>query len=165
MCCSTFSASGSGSICIDGFVRSHFYYGCGGTTVAHPATNHICSRYRSERMSNLPNDEAKLWMRGEQLADAFLETRFVVVEEADLDRGDLALRIDQIRARHAFHRVRARCRARLIEDDRERRRRLLEESLGVGALLVDVDGDDRETATTVFLLHFVHPRKGAPAWP
>jgi hypothetical protein len=50
-----------------------------------------------------------------------------------------------------------------IVDDREAGWIGLQEAIGIRALLVDVDGDHREAAIAVSLLHVVHPWKRAPA--
>src|SRR5260221_703463 len=54
-------------------------------------------------------------------------------------------------------------RAGRIEDHRECRRILGEEPLGVGALLVDIDGDGDEPAAGVALVQLVHPWERAAA--
>ena len=76
----------------------------------------------------------------------------------------LPLAVDEVGARHALHGVGRGRRAGFVEGDREIRRVLREELVGVGALLVDVDADDHESLAAVLLLHLVHPGKRSPAW-
>src|ERR1044072_2555003 len=96
MCCVSFVSSGSASKRIDGRARSPLSHGFGGA-ISEPTAGATMAQTATSRS-----------MLREQRTDARLDVVATLVVKALLDRDDVALAIDQERARHAFHVVRCR---------------------------------------------------------
>src|SRR6478735_7256914 len=123
----------------------------------------------SRRVTRIGNSPWKTIQRsrnsaaGQQCLDALLELAATAFKEAALDEDHVAAGIDQIGSGHALHAERGGRRSGFIEDDWKACRQLRQEFVGVGALLVDVDRNDRQALSAILLLHVVHPRKRAAA--
>src|SRR5882672_6123619 len=118
---------------MSGRARLPLSHGLGGSMVAHAESAAASMTMNAVRMQSL-RFRALVGCGGDERRDALLEAGLVLVQESALHEGHLALRVDEVGARHALDAPCRGCRAGLVVHDRELRRDLGQEFVGIRAL-------------------------------
>src|SRR5262245_22872510 len=141
------AASASPSNAISGRARSPF---CHGLTSAQAASSSGTAAAANNRTANFIQRAS---VDAEGATDLAFEPALVFDAKADVRCDDGAVAPDEERRRHSFRRVAAGRIAARIERERELRRYLLEEFLGVAAPRVDVDAHDLQARRAIAREH------------
>src|SRR5437870_5870467 len=159
MCCCNLTSRGSASNCISGRASVPFSQALGGCTVAQPPAPSA----NATIIIAIRRTPSPLTRRRQQRSYRCFARGFAFVAKSRFDLDHASAAVDEKGARHAGHGVGKRRRTLGIVDNREAGGICLQEALGVGAQLVDIDRHDGKAALTVALLQLIHPREGAPA--
>src|SRR5688572_14203776 len=125
------------------------------STTASAASAQARHTFRSALTANRQPLTASISSLLQQRPNLIQILAFVAGLVAAVQVANVALAVDEHRARHGAHVVHLADLAVAIEHHRERHRRLAQPLLGVLAVGIDVDADQREAERTVALVHLV----------